>query len=500
MSNASGRRSRAAERGGEEQHGQLDSIEEAGYQELLDLMPDAVFVQIEGRFAYMNPAAVSILGATSSGELLGTPIIDRVHPDHRASFAEGMRAVDLDREPMGARGARLIRCDAAIIDVETQAVPVVYNGHTGVQVVLRDVTQCVRAERQLGWTTAILESSEDAIYTADLHGIIVSWNPAAERIYGYPTQEVVGRPVDYILQPEERGQPAQRVAALVAGERLEHFEARRRRKDGSFVDLSITLSPIFDRTGTIVGVSAIARDIGERKRLERARDEFLSVVSHELRTPLTTLHGYAQMLSDTQRHFDAKTVGSIGQALLERTDAMCRLVEQLLDAQRLRLMEGPLALSVCDTSTVIHLAVTQAPEGERRRVVVEAAERPLNVECDERWAAAALAKLVDNALKYSDAEVTIHAEPLGRDVAIRVTDRGRGLSCEELEWMFDPFVQADMSSTRPFQGVGLGLYVARRVAELHGGRVEAVSEPGKGSTFSLVLRAAGPMTPETSTG
>jgi PAS domain S-box-containing protein len=172
---------------------------------------------------------------------------------------------------------------------------------------------------------AIVDSSDDVIVSKTLDGIITSWNRAAERLFGWTAAEAIGRHITLIIPQSRLGEEDEILARLRRGERIEHFETVRRRKDGSSVDLSITVSPIRDDTGRIIGASKIARDITERRRMEmereellartqraltdaeranRAKDDFLATLSHELRTPLNAILGWAHVLSTARRDPD----------------------------------------------------------------------------------------------------------------------------------------------------------------------------------------------------
>ena len=168
---------------------------------------------------------------------------------------------------------------------------------------------------------AIVDSSDDAIVSKDLHSTIMSWNKGAERIFGYSAEEMIGESIIKLLPPDRPNEEAQILARLQRGERVEHFETRRQRKDGRVIDVSLTISPIRNSEGVIVGASKIARDITDQKaalrklaetheqlqRADRLKSEFLTTLSHELRTPLNAILGWVQILKDgaTDRRYRA---------------------------------------------------------------------------------------------------------------------------------------------------------------------------------------------------
>ena len=201
---------------------------------------------------------------------------------------------------------------------------------------VEDVTERKEAELAMARLAAIVESSDDAVIATDLDGVIASWNQGAERLYGYTAQEAIGQLVTTLIPPERFGEEESMLERLRRGERINHFETVRRRKDGSAVDISLTISPVKNAQGEVIGASRIARDITERKRAEEAirgayeqesaaraeaehanrlKDEFLATVSHELRSPLNSILGWARMLSG--KRLDEEEVGSRARSHLQ---------------------------------------------------------------------------------------------------------------------------------------------------------------------------------------
>src|SRR5438874_1282658 len=198
---------------------------------------------------------------------------------------------------------------------------------------------------------ALIQSSDDAIVSKDLDGIIMSWNPAAERMFGFTQDEAVGRSIHLII-PEDRKSEEEFVLGRVkSGEGVDHYETIRRRKDGTFLDVSLTVSPIKDSTGRIVGASKIARDITEKKRLaaaehaqlirertfqaeaNRIKDQFLATLSHELRTPLNAIIGWAEMLIGGNLNAQETELGL--RTIDRNARAQVQLVDDLLDVSRI---------------------------------------------------------------------------------------------------------------------------------------------------------------------
>lgn len=357
---------------------------------------------------------------------------------------------------------------------------------------------------------AIVESSQDAIISKTLDGRIVSWNRAAERLYGYTPEEVIGQPVSILAPPERLDDMPRILDAIKRGERVEHFETERIRKDGTRLYVSLSVSPIKDSSGRIIGASKIARDITDRIRAEqemakakaaaeaasRAKDDFLAALSHELRTPLTPILIVSQLLKE-----DASLPESVraDMRLIHRNVSLeARLIDDLLDLTRVargKMQLKPEAVNVHEL--LEHALETCCDEAFR--------EKSLKVDCELRaansqvWGDPARLEqvfwnLISNAVKFTPpgGRITIRTGNHGPDsLCVEVIDTGAGIEPENLVCVFNAFEQGGVETTRKFGGLGLGLAISKAIVGLHNGRIVARSEgPGKGAAFSVDLPTA----------
>jgi PAS domain S-box-containing protein len=240
------------------------------FRTIVETTPECVkIVAPDGRLLFMNSPGLAMLGAGSAQDVVGKSVYDLVAPEDRARFRAFNERIcagekdSLEFDIVGLQGERL--------QMETYAAPLRYVDGTRVQLAIsRNITDRKRAERAGLLLGAIVDSSDDAIISKDLNGIITSWNKSAERLFGYSTAETIGKPIT-ILIPSDRLQEEPAILdRLKRGERVDHFETIRRRKDGTLLDISLTISPVRDRRGKVIGASKIARDITERKRVEAA--------------------------------------------------------------------------------------------------------------------------------------------------------------------------------------------------------------------------------------
>jgi PAS domain S-box-containing protein len=395
---------------------------------------------------------------------------------------------------------------------------------------LRDITEQKRAHETRARLAAIVESSDDAIVSKTLDGIITSWNRGAEAMYGYTPAEAVGQHISLIIPPERRAEEDGVLARLRQGEKVDHFETERQAKDGRRVSISLTVSPIKDAEGRVIGASKVARDITERKRMEeaareyaeelqamaeaaeaarteaedaraeaetanRAKSEFLAAMSHELRTPLNAISGYAELMqegiggpvSDKQRNYLNRIMQS-QRVLLSLINDVLNFAK--LEAGRLEIKTEP--VRVAEILDSLEPLVT--PQLQARGLAYERSPFDDGVFAvgDYERVRQILINLLTNAIKFTPAggRVTAGAS-CDSEVRIWVRDTGKGIPADKLESVFEPFVQVDRQKTSgedSNQGIGLGLAISRDLARAMNGDLTAESTVGKGSTFTLTLR------------
>jgi len=343
---------------------------------------------------------------------------------------------------------------------------------------------------------AIVDSSEDAIVSKTLDGRIQSWNAGAERLFGYTAEEAIGQSVLLIIPPERAAEEDDILARIRSGERIGHFETVRLTKDGRRIDVSLTISPIRDSAGRVIGASKIARDITPEKRAveamreaDRVKDEFLAILAHELRNRLAPIRNALEVLSIAG---PIPTEAQPAVDLIDRqTTQMIRLVNDLMDVSRVSRNELKLRKKRVKLSDVLRDAfeVSRPLIDEREHVLtVSEAPRAIYVEVDRVRLAQAIINLLNNAARYTErgGRIWLRADREGDHAVVTVGDNGAGIAPEHLPHLFEMFVRADGSHDGPPRGLGVGLTLVKRIVELHGGSVEARSEGrGKGSEFEL---------------
>jgi PAS domain S-box-containing protein len=369
---------------------------------------------------------------------------------------------------------------------------------------------------------AVVDSSDDVIITKTLEGTITSWNAAATRLFGYAAGQAIGQPITMLIPRDRLEEERHIIESLRAGKRVEHYETVRVAKDGRSIDVALTISPIRNEAGEIVGASKILRDITERKRIDRAlqellgerdrlleseraarsqaehlsaaKDEFLALLSHELRTPLSAILGWTQILRR-----ETVTSGDLANGLevIERNvRAQTQLVEDLLDMSRIisaqmRLDVQPIMPYASVQGAVESVRPAAEARGLRLEAILDPAAGP--VSGDANRLQQVVSNLVSNGIKFTPkgGRVQVLLERSNSYIKISVADSGVGIHPDFLPHVFERFGQADASTTRKYRGLGLGLSIVKHIVELHGGTVSVNSAgEGQGATFVVQLPLA----------
>ena len=347
-------------------------------------------------------------------------------------------------------------------------------------------------------TEVLLTSVGDGIYGVDHDGRITFINPSGAEALGYEPQALHGRRAhDVFHAPGEDGIPlpasgcyiddAIRLGVVASAEEDVYVRA-----DGDTFPVEITASPLVDNE-EVRGAVVAFRDVTQRREVDRMKSEFLSVVSHELRTPLTSIRGSLGLLAGGKLGELPPRAGSLVDTALQSSERLTRLINDLLDIERIASDARPLQLEVIEAGRLLANAA-QAIEGlsGSARVRIEVGPCSGRVLADEDRIMQTLTNLLGNAIKYSDPGglVVLDATQRGADVLFRVRDEGRGIPEDKLETVFERFEQVDSSDARLKGGTGLGLAISRGIVERHGGRIWAESTLGSGTTILFTLPGA----------
>jgi PAS domain S-box-containing protein len=424
-----------------------------------------------GLVCVLNERAEEYLGVTRD-ELLGRPVVCLERPELVGALIEALRSIEL------------FTFECRIDDRVLQCTVASYNedGGHGAVLTMRDRTQVLQERRQ---AAAVISSAGDGLVVFDREGRITFLNPAAERMLGRESSDLVRSVVDlWSLFGEQQPRPS--ATGDVREVHLDQPEPR---------VIEVRWDQVLDEDGAYIGHVATLRDVTAEREVGRMKNEFVSTVSHELRTPLTSIKGYIDLILDGE----AGDINEIQREFLaivkDNTDRLVDLINDMLDISRIE--SGRIVLKVRP------LDITERIKGalDTFRTVLEKQGRKVNlrvpddvphVAADPDRIGQVLVNLISNAIKYSPdgGDIDIVVEPEGDEVRVTISDRGIGILPEEMPRLFTKFYRIDTSLTREIGGTGLGLSIVRSIVELLGGRTGVYSAPDEGSSFWFTLPAA----------
>jgi PAS domain S-box-containing protein len=499
---------------------------EALYRSLIEALPNPFyFKDLDARYRACNAAFERHAGLARK-DIIGRTARD-IFPKAQAEAELAADAALLERWGGAMHETQTMAGDGSLRIVVSRRATV--NGAdgaaAGIACILFDVTDRDQAERVMAEYALIVESSDDAIIGKTIDGFITSWNKGAEHMLGYSAREVIGRPIDLIIPDDRLAEERQIQEQLRRGNRVGHFETVRRCKDGRSIDVSITVSPLRNRQGEVVGASKIMRDVTERKLAEaalrryndqleatvrertaelslardaaqaanQAKSAFLANMSHEIRTPMNAIIGLTHLLRRAEpTPQQAERLEKIGIA----ANHLLSVINDVLDLSKIEAGKLEIEHENFELGSVLdHVCslVGDAAQAKGLALEVDPDGVPLWLRGDATRLRQALLNYASNAVKFTErGSIVLRAlllEDRGEDVHVRfeVQDSGPGIPAEKLSGLFRAFEQAEASTTRQYGGTGLGLAITKRLAALMGGDVGVRSEPGRGSTFWLTV-------------
>jgi PAS domain S-box-containing protein len=478
---------------------------EEKFRRFVEMSPDAVVIADHaGKIVVINTQTEQMFGYARE-ELLGQSVeiivpqtlLDR-GPANRALFFASPKV-----QVMGGLGVELRgqRKDGSQFPIEISQSPLQTEAGLLVSSAIRDVTQRYKADEVRFRLAAIVEGSDDAIMSTDLNDIVTSWNRGAQTLYGYTEQEMMGRSLTLLLPPDRPEEDKELLGQLCRGERIRLRDVLRRTKDGRDIVVSMTISPIRDQAGVLIGGSKVVRDITERTEAERAlavakelaettsRDyeAFSYSVAHDLRAPLRALDGLSQRLSERCNDVLDEAAQDYLRRISESAQYMAQLIDSLLRLARLsnrELVHEGVDLSALAAQTVARLRA----ESPDRHVDVDI-QPGLTVWGDRGLLNIVLDNLLGNAWKFSrnqpHARIAFGHTDTGGEPAYFVRDNGAGFDMAYAAKLFGVFQR--LHNLREFEGTGIGLVTVQRIVGRHGGRIWAQGRPHHGATFSFTL-------------
>ncbi len=398
--------------------------------------------------------------------------------------------------------------------------PVLYNASVyknesgeviGVFAAARDITQIRKAAEENQKLANVVESSDDAIITKSLEGSILSWNKGAEQIYGYSKKEIIGKNISILAPPELKNEIKELIDKIQSHKNVHHYETLRLKKDGTLIDVSITLSPIFDDSGKLIAISNISRDITKRKNAERKLNDyknsleekvekrteelaksnaelehFAYIASHDLREPLRMITSFLQLLERRYKdQLDQDANEFIGYAV-DGSKRLNDMITDLLEYSKVTSTE-PLLIPVNLEKVLDDALINLVIPTEEKNAQIDHDPLP-TVNGDEKLLILLFQNLIGNGIKYNDKKppkINISAIEENSQYVISITDNGIGIKQEHLKRIFTIFQR--LHAKDEYEGTGIGLAIAQKIVNQHHGEIWVESKTGKGTTFYFTI-------------
>jgi two-component system sensor histidine kinase VicK len=468
---------------------------------ILETVPDGITVRApDETYLYVNNMAARLLGYANCEEMTsappseaekqveifdenGDPLPPSKYPGYQALKGKSVRDMLLRMRQKKSGEVRW---------VSLRATPV-FDRDGNVQFatsVMHDVTGRYERDVAKQKLAAVVESSEDAITTLNLEGIITSWNQGAEKLYGYRAREMNGKSITLLIPPEHRTEWAKIMEKMKKGQAIDNEDQIRLRKDGKQIIVSASIAPIKDRKGKIIGASTIARDVTALRELDQRKDEFIAVASHELKTPITSIRAYSQLLERRLRGVaDAESRQYITK-MTAQMDRLTELVMDLLDVTKMRAGRFEVHPERVDVDRLVRETVETVQKATTNHRIIFRGSAGNHAMADRKRVGQVMTNLIANAVKFSPAgkEIIVRMKPDGDKSIISVEDYGIGIKPAEQQKIFERYYQAAAANKDSKAiGAGLGLYISSEIIKKHGGKIWVESKPGKGSTFSFTL-------------
>ncbi|MGY3214990.1 PAS domain S-box protein [Mucilaginibacter sp. HD30] len=352
-----------------------------------------------------------------------------------------------------------------------------------------DITGLKDAEEKTAKLAAIIASTDDAIISKTFESVITSWNASAERMFGYSADEIIGESIYKLIPHDRLDEEPLILARLKSGERVQHFETKRLTKDERLIDVSVTVSPVKDSDGKIIGLSKIARDITERKLDENRKNDFIGMVSHELKTPLTSLSAILQVAKAKLNNTDDTFLSGAMQKANHQVKRMTTMINGFLNISRLESGKIQIDKQLFNIKTLIHeVADEMKVTATTHTINIDQCE-DVDVNADQDKIQSVISNLISNAVKYSSngTVVSVGCKTNEGEVIVSVSDEGIGIQPADAEKIFDRYYRIENSNTKHISGFGIGLYLSAEIIHRHEGQIWVESESGKGSTFYFSL-------------
>lgn len=456
---------------------------------IVESTDDAIISKdLNGIITSWNPAAQRIFGYTPA-EIIGHSILKLIPADRKEEepkilnqLRKGQRVDHFETKRLTKEG-QLIDVSLTISPVKDKTGKII-----GLSKIARDITDQRQAGEQTAMLAAIVQSTDDVVISKNLNGIVTSWNPAAQRIFGYSPEEMIGESILKLIPDDRKEEEPKILAQLAKGEKVDHFETKRVTKMGTLIDVSLTISPVKDTHGKIIGISKIAKDITDKKLEEQRKNDFIAIVSHELKTPLTSIKSYIQLLLvKARKESDSFRINALTRAETQ-VKKMVNMIHDFLNVSRLEQGGLNIEKSTVDLTEIISQVIEEGKLLSPLHTFEFQCQKAIMVYADEDKIELVLTNLISNAIKYAPhgGRITVSCTKVNEKIRISIADEGIGIHPNDQEHLFKRFYRVK-DTDKNITGFGIGLYLTAEILRVHNAEITVKSEPGHGSEFSFLL-------------
>lgn len=466
----------------------------------VDLSPDAITIHRDGQLLFTNKAGVNLFGATTEEEVLGRHINEFIHYAYIDKVQQRVELMTKYMKQVPVTDVTIKRLDGTYLDVSVASTPVYFHAIPHVITILRDITERKRNEEIQSQLASIIRHTTDAVYALSLDGMVQSWNPGARLLYQYSEKDAIGTHISFIYPPDKINEIKYLMDKINRDESVVGFETKRLKKDGTKIDVSITVSPIKEASGIITGASTIARDITYKKQVEAelrhyaeelalSNEElyvFSYAASHDLQEPLRTIQSFIKLLNEKHRKKLSQEVDELIDSAEDGVSRMYRLITDFLMYSRVGSQTAVIENVDCnvvlnDAMDNLNIAIKES------KARIKHFSLP-TVRGNKVQITQVFQNLISNAIKYKGEKkpvVEISAEKKDTLWQFEVKDNGIGIE----EWFSERIfiVFQKLHDYKKYPGSGIGLALCKRVIEKYGGKIWFESEVGKGTSFYFTL-------------
>ncbi|MFZ6009649.1 MAG: PAS domain S-box protein [Bacteroidota bacterium] len=466
---------------------------EVRYQALVERLPIGIVIHSQGKLIFANAQAHLILGAKKSKDLIGTDVLNFVHPDFREKIAKRMKEV-ASGVPAPMMEQQYVRTDGRIVDVEAMAFPFSFKGEPAIQVIFRDITEKKQTETRIKKNetmfTQLFQNVPMAVVMLDETGKVYQVNNGFQKMFGYEKHELRGRNLNDFIVPEELRNEGIDLNNLIAANQVVSIETIRKHRNGDLVNVILCGVPVMMENQTI-GIYGVYVDITDRKRVEEELkirntelDNFVYKVSHDLRAPLSSILGLvnlSRLPGNNDNPLDYIEI--IG----EKVEALDHFIGDVLSHSKNLKMEvniGKVDLCKIIDQTFTDLGYLEGAKNMKRSVKIEG----IDFHSDHWRISEIFRNLISNAIKYRqlyadnpEIVIKIHVDHMRADISF--SDNGIGIDDSNLSKIFEMFYRA----TEQSDGSGIGLYIVKNAVDKLGGQISVSSKIGQGTRFNILL-------------